>query len=216
MEKQSAGDRVREALQRKILSGELAPGARLREMEIARSLHTSQAPVREALRELEARELVYTESYKGTYVRETTQRDMLEAYLVRASLEQLAGQYAAEQLAGSSEPLRAIAANIEASAVAHDREAYARLDHEFHRTIVERAGNRILLRSWDALSFESRIEILLRTHTVDLSVSLAEHANILVALERGDGREAGRLLSEHSLRFAALLQTHAPSTQPSE
>jgi DNA-binding GntR family transcriptional regulator len=209
MEKQSAADRVREVLQRKILAGELAPGARLREMEIARELHTSQAPVREALRELEARELVYTESYKGTYVRETTQRDMLEAYLVRASLEELSGEEAARHLAGNIGSIRSLATTVEAAAATHDLENYARLDHELHRAIVKAAANRILLRSWDALSFESRIEILLRTHPVDLARSITEHTGILDALERGDGREAGRLLREHSLRFAELLRHSA-------
>ncbi len=208
-QRQSTVDRVREVLRSQILSGELAPGARLREMEIARTFETSQAPVREALRELEARELVVTEAYKGTYVRAITLRDMLEAYQVRAELECLAGEQAAHLLKGRTAAIEALAARAVQRAAPLDLPGYAAVDHALHRAILEAAGNRVLLRSWDALAFESRIEKLLRTCNVDLQQSLREHGAILEALGQGRSKAAGKLLRAHSLRFAAMIEkTH--------
>jgi DNA-binding GntR family transcriptional regulator len=102
LRRDSMAERVKQELLRRIMSGELPPGARLVELRIAHDLNTSQGPVREALRELEAIELVTTEPYKGSRVREVTQQDIREAYMVRASLEELAGQLAAKFLNRSS------------------------------------------------------------------------------------------------------------------
>src|ERR1700723_3911970 len=95
LRRDSMAERVKQDLLRRIMSGELSPGTRLIELHIAKELNTSQGPVREALCELEALELVVTEPYKGSRVREVTPQDMREAYMVRAALEEMAGQLAA-------------------------------------------------------------------------------------------------------------------------
>src|ERR1700739_3316450 len=91
LQRDSMAERVKQVLLQRIMSGELLPGARLVELRIAEELNTSQGPVREAICELEGLELVVTEPYKGSYVREVTPVDIREAYMVRASLEELAG-----------------------------------------------------------------------------------------------------------------------------
>src|ERR1700734_2500188 len=106
LKRDSMSEQVKQELLRQIMSGELPPGTRLVELQIARDLNTSQGPVREAMRELEALELVTTEPYKGSRVREVTQQDIREAYMVRASLEELAGQLAAKFLRGRVDALK--------------------------------------------------------------------------------------------------------------
>ncbi len=101
LHRDSMADRVKQDLLHRIMSGELSPGTRLIELQIARELNTSQGPVREALCELEGLELVVTEPYKGTRVREVTPQDIREAYMVRAVLENLVGQLAAPHFEGS-------------------------------------------------------------------------------------------------------------------
>src|ERR1700749_5213568 len=92
LKRDSMAEQVKHELLRKIMQGELPPGARLVELQSARDLNTSQGPVREALRELEAMDLVTTEPYKGSRVREVTPQEIREAYVVRASLEELAAR----------------------------------------------------------------------------------------------------------------------------
>src|ERR1700752_4556163 len=106
LRRDSMAERVKQELLRKIMQGELPPGTRLVELQIARDLNTSQGPVREALRELEAMDLVTPEPYKGSHVREVTATDIREAYMVRAALDELAGQLAAPQFRGGVGGLR--------------------------------------------------------------------------------------------------------------
>src|ERR1700757_903041 len=112
LHRESMAERVKQELLRRIMNGELPPGVRLVELHIARELNTSQGPVREALCELEGLELVVTEPYKGSRVREVTPQDLHEAYVVRATLENLAGQLAAPHFQGNVDELRTIATRI--------------------------------------------------------------------------------------------------------
>ena len=73
-------------------SGELQPGERLVETRIAQELGTSQAPVREALRDLELLRLVESEPFRGSRVRAFGEDELIEVYPVRASLEELAAR----------------------------------------------------------------------------------------------------------------------------
>jgi DNA-binding GntR family transcriptional regulator len=179
------------------MSGDLPPGARLVELDLARDLNTSQGPVREALRRLEGSDLVVTEPYKGSRVREVTTQDIFEAYMVRASLEELAGQRAAKSLKGSVDELRKEAEAIRKAATQKDIELYVKHDYNFHRMIVEAAENKVLLRTWNSLAFEVRTQIRLTKGKVNLSRTQKTHWEILRALEEGDGNAAGRLLRKH-------------------
>lgn len=83
-------EQVKDVLLQRIVSGELEPGERLVETRIAQELGTSQAPVREALRDLELLRLVESEPFRGSRVRVFDEEEMIEVYPVRASLEELA------------------------------------------------------------------------------------------------------------------------------
>src|SRR6266705_3268452 len=91
-------DQVKEILLKRILDGEYKPGDRLVEMHIAQEFEISQAPVREALRELEALGFVESEPYRGTHVRAVTKSELTEIYPVRAALEEVAARAAALRL----------------------------------------------------------------------------------------------------------------------
>jgi DNA-binding GntR family transcriptional regulator len=198
---ESMAEQVKRELLRRIMNGDLPPGSRLVELQIAHELNTSQGPVREALCELEALELVVTEPYKGSRVREVTPKDMREAYMVRAALEEMAGQLAAARFKGSVGKLKKAAAAIREAARKKDIAAYTRHDIHFHRLIVEGASNRILARTWDSLAFEVRIQLRLSRDEVDLMAVQEAHWGIIDALEQGAGQQAGELLRKHIVCF---------------
>ena len=201
LKRDSMAEQVKQELLRRIMHGELPPGTRLVELQIARDLNTSQGPVREALRELEAMDLVTSEPYKGSHVREVTTTDIREAYMVRAALEELAGQLAAPQFRGGVGALRKEATAILNAARKKDIAGYTLHDVSFHRMIVEGASNRILLRTWDSLSFEVRIQLRLSKGKVDMVAAQETHWQIIDALEEGEGKRAGRLLHDHISSF---------------
>ncbi|WP_417736980.1 GntR family transcriptional regulator [Rosistilla oblonga] len=197
-------DVIRDRIAGRIYDGSLQPGERLRELAIAEEFGTSQTPVREALRELEALRLVHSEAYKGTRVREITAREMTEVYLVRAILEQRAAELAGSRLENNVEPLNQAVDRICDSAAEGDVDGYARHNLDFHRQIVVAADNMVLLQTWDSLRFEAKIRINLIRKMPSIVERAAEHRPIVAALRRGDGDAAGRLLREHSESFAAV------------
>jgi len=191
-------EQIRHELLRRIVDGRYRPGDRLVELQVAREFNTSQAPVREALRELEALRLVETQTYRGTRVRAISERELHEASLVRGVLEESAAVRGADVIKGRVAELRAEADAIERAASEGNFEAYARHNMTFHRLIVEAAGNEVMLRTWDSLMLEARTLIHLNTIPLDLDAVAASHHPIVDAFASGDGVLAGRLLREHA------------------
>ena len=89
---QSARDLIRRALLKRISDGVYSPGERLKEMELAHEFEVSQAPVREAFRELESLGVLVSEHYRGTRVREISSQETYNAYQLRGYLEEIAAQ----------------------------------------------------------------------------------------------------------------------------
>lgn len=187
---------IRDALLRRILEGDLKPGDRLVEMQLAEEFHTSQAPVREALRELEALGYVTTTTYKGTRVREIPATEMCDALRVRALLEREAAAAAADA-DGDWDELRAAVEGIEAAVVSGEVSGYVRHDELFHRALVTRCGNPVLIRLWNQLLVPTRILVVIRSGVVDMAETAPQHRPILDALEDGDAAVAGQRMFEH-------------------
>lgn len=193
--RQSAREYIKETLMERILAGGYQPGDRLVELQIAQELGTSQGPVREALRDLEGLGLVESESYKGTRVREITEQEIEDAYLVRSVLEQLAAELAAPKLKGNTAELEEDVAAFLQAARNRDVKTYSAHDMEFHRRIVEAAGNEILSQMWATVALESRFRLTLRNRIGEHELEKlgAAHVPILDALKAGDGPKAGEL-----------------------
>ena len=198
-------DQVKEILLKRILDGEYKPGDRLVEMHLAQEFEISQAPVREALRELEALGFVESEPYRGTRVRAVTKSELTEIYPVRAALEEVAARAAAVHLAGNVEALEAELEAMLAAAEKGDLYEEVQHDVEFHRLIVEASGNRVLQDMWRSLRIEARTLIsVLKAHIG--GYELAElHRPVLEALAEGDAEKAGSLLRNHVEYFGELI-----------
>jgi DNA-binding GntR family transcriptional regulator len=135
-------DQVKDRLLQAILDGRYPPGARIVETRVARELGTSQAPVREALRDLEALGVVETTAFRGARVRRPSAAELLEAFVVRTELETLAAQLAIPHLADADlAELAGYIATMQRSADTGDAHAEATADAAFHGRIVELSGN---------------------------------------------------------------------------
>src|SRR5215204_3488179 len=91
-------EQIKDVMLQRIVSGAYPPGARLVETRIAQELGVSQAPVREALRDLEQLGCIVHEPFRGCSVRAFSAHELLEAFPVRAALEALAARLAAERM----------------------------------------------------------------------------------------------------------------------
>src|SRR5260370_33982176 len=102
----SLKDQVKQEILERILRGRYAPGERLREVALAKELHTSPIPVREALRELASLRVGESEAYKGVRVRQFTPNELKQAYQLSAVLECYPAESGAHSLKGKTAPLR--------------------------------------------------------------------------------------------------------------
>lgn len=189
---------IRRALIQRIIRGVYVPGDRLIELKIAAEFGTSQGPVREALRELEAMRLVETERFRGTRVRAVSPEEMAEAAWVRGILETEAARLAVPALKGKTDALRAETAALIDAARSGRLDDYAQHNEEFHRILVLAAANEQLLRTWDSLLLEARTRVQIE-HAGAILVAVAEtHDPIVEALHQGDAPLAGVMLREHA------------------
>ena len=91
-------EQLRERILQRILDGDYAPGERIVESHLMKEYGVSQAPIREALRDLEAMRFVESEAHRGVRVRTITEKEMGEMYPVRAALEEVAGRAATAEI----------------------------------------------------------------------------------------------------------------------
>lgn len=197
-------EQVKDALLQRIVRGELQPGERLVETRIAQELGTSQAPVREALRDLELLRLVDSEPFRGARVRAFGEAELIEIYPVRAALEELAAKEAAVRLAGHVAPIEEAVAEMRAAARRGDLHALVQHDFAFHRTIVEEAGNAVLVQCWRSLGVEGRITLTIYGTQVEPEEAAELHVPILEAIRAGKPAAAGREARKHVEYFARL------------
>jgi DNA-binding GntR family transcriptional regulator len=190
-------EQIKDVLMQRIVDGEYEPGERIVELRIAEEFGVSQAPVREALRELESLRLVESEPFRGARVRAVRADEIAESYPVRAALEELAAKLAAERLAGAAAPLQAGIDAMRAAAVDGDLRAFVRHDVAFHRVFVEASGNLTLVEVWQSLHVDLRTRFTLIQRLEDLAEVAESHVPIMRALDAGDAERAGRVVREH-------------------
>ena len=197
-------DQVKERLLDGILSGRFPPDSRIVETQVARELGTSQAPVREALRGLEAMGVVEITPFRGARVRRATKRELLEAYAVRSALEGLGARLAVPAMVDADlDELAGHAAEMEAAARDGDADRLAEADARFHGRIVELADNAALAKVWRSLEPFSRTYLTLIAPGADLAWSAELHAPILAALRARDAEAVVSALERHFAEVSA-------------
>ncbi|MFI6357719.1 GntR family transcriptional regulator [Streptomyces sp. NPDC050743] len=204
-----ASRRIAEHLREQILAGQLSPGERIVQDEIAEQFGASRLPVREALRILESSGLVTLRSSTGAWVATMEQRDCEIAYKIRERVEPLA---LVESLAALSDAdidrLEEIQAQIEAS---DDVEDFLRLDRELHTltysgcTVTEL--NSMVNRYWDMTQHYRRAFTRLAGPDRKWVIN-AEHRLLIEAIQRRDVETAEHVLIGHIKRTRLELLRH--------
>jgi len=209
LQRTSLSSLVQGEVERRILEGALAPGAKLKEADLARELHVSRGPVREALRALEQSGLVRTEKNRGVFVRQVSLDEANEIYEVRAALEREIGALAAKRATREQiERLRDIVKRMQKVVRKRDPEAYFPLNIEFHEALTEASGNRALAAHYRSVVNELNLyrRDMIQRNVDIIPGSTKEHAAIVEAVARGDAALAERLLYEHVINSRTRLQ----------
>jgi len=188
---------IARALQDDILTGRLHPGALLRQEELAEQFGVSPTPVREALRELDARGLVVHETHRGFRVADVRADSLEEIVKIRALLEPHATELATSHVdEGDVAELRAINAAMGAAATSQEENRI--LNRKFHMLIYEKAASRHLTTlinlTWAAYPWRSLV--LPRER---IPVACAQHEHVLAAIADRDAARAAAAMREHVL-----------------
>jgi DNA-binding GntR family transcriptional regulator len=200
-------DQVRDLLLSRVLSGFYPPGSRLVETRIAQELGISQAPLREALRDLEQLGCVVHEPFRGCSVRELSIDDLLEAFPVRAALESVAARLAAARIDDDElAELEGFIETMRAAAQDGDVLAESTADAAFHATIVQVARNAVLLRQWEQLQPHARTFISIALPASARGPVAERHVPILDALRERDADRAAAAMHDHLTEVADRLR----------
>lgn len=199
-------EQIKELVIQRILEGTYKPGDRVVELQLVQELGVSQAPVREALRDLEAMRFIETEPYRGARVREVTPEELTESYPVRAALEELAGQLASTLATEETFTLlETEMQNMHDAAKANDQHGLLVHDARFHEVIVEAAGNAVLLDSWGGLRIEAFTLVSVIKSQLDLGAIAQTHQPIVDALRQRDADLTGKVMRDHIEHFGNTL-----------
>jgi DNA-binding GntR family transcriptional regulator len=191
---------VAEAIRDSILAGRFAPGERLVEAELARELHVSRGPIREALALLAKDGIVVNVPRRGKFVQGFTPRLIDELYSLRRLLEPHAAALVIAKLDLEGErQLEAAVGELAAAVAADDAQLVARRDVAFHDLLYELAGHELLQRAWlENVAGKLRILLNVTTGTLsELADAERQHRMLLDPILARDEKTARVRLQAH-------------------
>ena len=192
-------DVVFNTLRQAILRGELKPGERLMEIQLANKLGVSRTPIREAIRKLELEGLVLMIPRKGAEVAEITEKNMRDVLEVRKALEELAVQLACEKITAEEiEEMKKAAEEFKMILKSKDITEIAEADVRFHDIIYMATDNQkliLLLNNLREQMYRYRVEYLKREEAYPQLI--AEHAAIIEYISKGEKKAATDVMCKH-------------------
>lgn len=192
-------DVVFNTLRQAILRGELKPGERLMEIQLANKLGVSRTPIREALRKLELEGLVNMVPRKGAEVADITEKSLRDVLEVRKALEELSVQLACEKITEEEiEELKRVAERFKDTLDDQDVTKIAEADVAFHDVIYTATDNQkliLLLNNLREQMYRYRVEYLKKEEVYPQLI--AEHEELIDNISKRNKEEATRIMCEH-------------------
>lgn len=201
-------DVVFQTLREAILKGDLKPGERLMELQLASKLGVSRTPIREAIRMLEQEGLAVTVPRKGAEVAKMTEKDMEDVLQVRDALDELAVKIACDNItAEEMEELAKAHENFKKSIQEGNLKEIAQADMDFHDCIYHATGNQkliVLLNQLREQMYRYRVEYLKdENHYPAL---LEEHRQIVEGIKRRDKESVTKQMRTHVMNQAKAVK----------
>jgi DNA-binding GntR family transcriptional regulator len=204
-------DRLREAIEEEITTGQLVPGSRLDEVELAKRFNVSRTPVREALNLLLGEGLIDIRPRRGAVVARMSPQRLIEMFEVMAELEAMCAQLAARRMSESEfAEVEAAHAACQGAVAAQDPDRYFYANERFHYAIYAASHNTFLAEQAASLQRKlrpyRRLQLRVRNR---IQRSYQEHQAIIDALREGDAELAVQSVRKHVIvqgeRFADLV-----------
>ena len=202
-------DVVFNTLREAILKGDLKPGERLMELQLASKLGVSRTPIREAIRMLEQEALAVTTPRKGAEVAKMTLKDMEDVLEIRDALDELAVRIACQKISDEQlKQLEDMKELFEKSTQTGNVKKIAEADVTFHDVIYEATGNPKLVTLLNNLReqvYRYRVEYI--KDPKNYPTLIAEHEAILESLKNRDVKNAVEAMHVHVANQAEAVKT---------
>ena len=195
---QTLREKILETIREAILKGNLKPGEKVAEPELAERFGISRTPIREAFRQLESEGYLTVIPRKGAVVAALSERDVQEFYAIKSILEGYAAELAAQNLSERDlEKLEGINERLKQLAADGDVKAFYKVHNEFHETFLKAANNGKLYELIHQLGMKfSRLRMASLSVNGRMAISVAEHEKLLDAFRRHDGKAAEALVKK--------------------
>ncbi len=195
--RQSLKDQVKSILIDRMIDGDLAPGDRIKELQVAKELGTSQAPVREAIRCLETLGYVEHIPHVGAMVKTFNQSEIEEAYQVREALEVHSTALIGDSINELVKELDAQLMVMQAAIRDNSIRTFTQADNQFHRAIVSYCDNETMLSMWESLKMQVQVIATLLKASMPLDKIYLLHPPIVDAFRSKSRERASLLLKGH-------------------
>jgi DNA-binding GntR family transcriptional regulator len=203
-------EQVSHKLRAMLVEGVIAPGSKLNERELSELLQVSRTPLREAIKRLAAEGLVELLANRGAVAVQLSRQDINDTFEVMAGLESMSGELAAQRITPTELiELKALHFEMLAAYTRRDLSSYYALNAQIHKSINTAARNPVLAATYDQVN--ARLQALRFRSNQDekkWALAVAEHEQMLDALNRRDGPALGQILVQHlnNKRDAVLSQ----------
>lgn len=198
IERRTLRHEIKDYLLELIMSKQLLPGNRIVETRLAKELQVSQAPVREAIRELEQMNLIETIPHQGTFVKKFNKEEMAEAYYLREALEGFATRQATEHISNLEiQELEEMIFEMEIFASKGKMTELAEKDIKFHEKIFEISANKLLIKTYNIVKMNNLFVIGPKLSNKDLQEVAQRHRSIVEALKLKDVDQAEQVARLH-------------------
>ena len=196
IETEALGKKVHRALRTMIINGELRPGQKLIQNDLAKHLGVSRTPLLSAFSKLEQENLVVTIPGRGAYIRKFSDKELLNLCNIRMRLESLGAREAALAAARDLSCLEFILKEFDGAIEKKDESLVKQKDYDFHMEILRISGNKFLhdmLFSYIIIALNMSGLMMKYIET-----SKAEHYEILEAIRAGDPEKAESIMLKHT------------------
>jgi len=212
IETEALGEKVHKMLRTMIINGELKPSQKLIQDDLAANLGVSRTPLLKAFSKLEQENLVVTIPRRGTYVRQYTDKDLLDLCNIRMRLESLGVREAALEKEKDLSSLEFILKEFDKAALKKNDALIKQMDYDFHTEILRISGNKFLC---DMLFPYIIIVLNMSGFLMNyLETSMADHHEIFEAIKAGDPERAELLMLNHTSHPVQYLTSGKSGDKP--
>jgi DNA-binding GntR family transcriptional regulator len=187
-------------IKKKIIRTKMPPGSVISEAQLMEELALGRTPVREAIKQLQADDLVIITPRKGMYVAEIAVTDLTQIFEVRIELESVAARLATQRITREQQFKQADIS---------DKEELIAIDHAFHSQIVEAAHNKFLSKELEYYyNLSLRIWYLAINFAQPEDINVNAHVETIEAIQAGDAQLAGQRMKTHIEEFHQTIKKY--------